>query len=492
LDDMRQLMTAYTDKDEDILITAPDAERAGLPDSSTVMEWIAAGAHAQLSPYIDAPAGKSLMTTPPKAGTVVGRDSIPALGVTTLTLSNGIKVVLKPTDFENDQTMFDGYSAGGTSLYSDSDFDVAANAAPLMGASGVDTLNAVQLSQLMNGKVVSVGTGVNERMQTVSGRAARTDLETALQLLYLRLTRPRMDTLVYHNMIARSRELLASRSASPEAVFGDTVNAVLGNYAYRSLPLTVERLQRVGLEKAYGIYKERFADLSGFTFVFVGNFTVDSLAPLLATYLGSLPALHRGEVARDLGEHLPVGQMVKKVNRGKENKATVRVVISGEYAYSAENNLSLRALSDILQIKVIQHLREDEGEVYSPQVRVSYDKYPRSRYVFTFSFGCAPANVDHLIEDVRQELAVLRDKGPQQEDVDKFKTAYLKQLEPLQRQNSYWLSYLSAAYQNGDDPLQITTVQQRLDRITAGSLQQAASQYLTGQNWISFELLPAE
>src|SRR6202042_2137200 len=101
------------------------------------------------------------------------------------------------------------------------------------------------------------------------------------------------------------------------------------------------------------------------------------------------------------GEHLPVGQLVKKVNRGKENKATVRLVVSGDYDYSAQNNLSLRALSDILQIKVIQHLREDEGEVYSPQVRVSYDKYPRNRYIFTFSFGCAPANVDHLIEDVR-------------------------------------------------------------------------------------------
>ncbi len=490
LEDIRRLMEEYTDKDEDIIVTAPDAERASLPDSATVMQWMAAVKGAALSAYVDASAGQVLMAVRPTPGTVVSRDAIPALGVTTLTLGNGIKVVMKPTDFENDQILFQGYSPGGTSLYADSDFDAAANAAALMAASGVDTLDAIQLKQLLTGKVVSVGTGLNERMQVVSGGAARTDLETALQLLYLKLTRPRMDTLVFHNLIARTRETLANRSASPEAVYSDTVNAVLGNYSYRAMPFTAERLQRIGLEKAYRIYRDRFADASGFTFIFVGNFTVDSLAPLLAAYLGSLPALHRNDQARDLGDHIPAGQWTKKVYRGKENKAAVRLVISGDYDYNAQNNLSLRALSDVLQIKVLQHLREDEGEVYSPQVQVSYSKYPGSRYAFNIGFGCAPANVDHLIEDVRHEIAVLRDKGPEQEDVDKFKATYQKQLELLYRQNNYWLSYLSGVYQNGDDPLLMKGVQQRLDKISAASLQQAARQYLSGSNWISFELLP--
>src|SRR6201999_3205483 len=180
------------------------------------------------------------------------------------------------------------------------------------------------------------------------------------------------------------------------------------------------------------------------------------------------------------------------VYRGKENKASVRLVISGDYDYSAQNNLSLRALSDILQIKVLQHLREDEGQVYSPQVQVSYGKYPKSRYVFTIAFGCAPVNVDHLIEDVRHEMTALRDKGPEQEDVDKFKATYLKQLEPLYRQNNYWLSYLAGVYENGEDPLLIKSVQQRLDKINVASLQQSARQYLSGSNWISFELLPEQ
>jgi len=492
LEDIQRLMGSYTDKDEDVMVMAPETDRAALPDSTTVMQWMAAVKAAPMSAYIDPSAGRVLMAAHPTPGTVVSRDSIPALGVTSLTLGNGIKVVMKPTDFENDRILFEGYSPGGTSLYADSDFDAAANAAALMSGFGVDTLDAVQLKQLLNGKVVSVGTSINEREQVVSGSASRADLETALQVLYLKITRPRMDTLVYHNIMSRSREMLASRGASPEAAFGDTVNAVLGNYSYRALPPSPARLQRIGLEKAYRIYKDRYADASGFTFVFVGSFTVDSLAPLLATYLGSLPALHRNDQARDLGDHIPVGQWTKKVYRGKENKATVRLVISGDYDYNARNNLSLRALGDVLQIKVLQHLREDEGEVYSPQVQVSYSKFPKSHYVFTIAFGCAPANVDHLIEDVRHEMTVLRDKGPEQEDVDKFKATWLKQLEPLYRQNNYWLSYLVGVSENGEDPLLIQRVQQRLDKISVVSLQQSAKQYLSGSNWISFELLPED
>lgn len=492
LADLQQLMASYTDRDEDILVMAPESERTALPDSATVLQWMAAVKAAAISPYVDPGTGKTLMNKRLAQGRIIARDSIPALGVTTLTLSNGIRVVMKPTDFDNDRISFQGFSPGGTSLYDDSDYDAAVNAASLISGFGVDTLDAVQLNQLLNGKMVSIGTSIAERAQVITGSATRADLETALQLLYLKITKPRMDSLAYHNIMSRSKEMLANRGASPEVAFSDTINSVLGNYSYRSMPASIARMQRIGMEKAYRIYKERFADASGFTFVFVGSFQVDSLAPLLAAYLGSLPALHRNDQPRDRDNHIPVGQFTKKVYRGRENKASVRLTISGGYDYNAQNNLSLRALSEILQIKVLQHLREDEGEVYSPQVQVQYFKYPKNRYVFTIAFGCAPANVDHLIEDVRHEMSVLRDKGPEQEDVDKFKTTWLKQLEPSYRQNSYWLSYLVNVYENNEDPLLMKRVQQRLDKITAASLQQSAKQYLSGSNWISFELLPAQ
>jgi zinc protease len=491
LADISQLLKEYfASKDEDILLTAPETEKQTLPDSAAVTQWLAQIGQAPVKAYVDESAGQSLLPVKPASGKVTSRTTVPELNLTVLTLSNGVKVVLKPTDFKNDEIIFQGYSPGGSSLYNDSDIDAAANASALIGQFGAGNMNPVQLSQLLNGKVLSVNVAINNRTQDIGGGAAPADLETALQLLYLKVTQPRVDTLLYTNIIGRTRAILPNRSADPNNVFSDTVNYVLGDHAYRASPLSLGHIEKIDLQKAYKIYKERFADNSGFTFVFVGNFKLDSITPLLEQYLGALPALHRNEKARDLGIHIPKGKIIKKVYKGAENKATVRIVFSGDYTFGSLANLSLKALSDILQIKVLEHLREDEGEVYSPQVNVTYNKYPQNRYAFMVAFGCAPANADHLIEDVKKEMAVLRDQGPQEEDVQKFKAAYLKELEPLYRQNGFWLSYLLNQYQNDEDILHIRDIQRNLDTITKASLQKAAREYLTGDNEIDFELLP--
>ncbi|WP_431217565.1 M16 family metallopeptidase [Puia sp. P3] len=473
----------------DVIVMGPDAEKGVLPDSFLVARWMK-GQVADLKPWLDEGAASSLLPVKPAPGKVVDRQTMSELGLTLLKLDNGVSVVLKPTDFKNDEIFFQGTSAGGTSLYGDSDYDAAADAAMLMGQFGAGSFDAVQLNDALNGKVARVNAIISARTQDIGGVTSPADLETALQLMYLRFTQPRKDTLVYNNIISRSRDAIAARGADPNNVFADTMGYVLGSYAYRASPPSLAHLQRVGLEKAYDIYRQRFADASGFSFVFVGSFAVDSIVPLLERYLGSLPSLHRKEEARDLGIHIPPGQLTKKVFMGTENKATVRLVISGGYDYSPLANLQLKALSDILQIKVLQHLREEEGEVYSPSVRVSYNKNPRSRYAFVVAFGCAPANADGLIAGVQKEMAALREQGPQEEDVQKFKAAYIRELEPLYRQNSFWFSYLLGQYQNGEDVRQVLDVQANLEKITAEGLRAAAQAWLKGDNFIRFELLP--
>jgi len=490
LADVAAVLREYlSSADRDVILLAPDAEKGVLPDSAAVGGWMKAPM-PDLKPWVDEVSSSSLLPVKPAPGKVAERQSVPELGLTLLTLSNGVKVVLKPTDFKNDEILFQGTAAGGTSLYNDSDYDAAADAAMLVGQFGAGNFNAVQLNNLLNGKVARINALISQRTQDIGGVTTPADLETALQLLYLRFTQPRKDTLVFSNIISRSRDAILGRNAEPNNVFADTMGYVLGEYAYRASPPSLEHLGRVTLDKVFAIYKQRFADASGFTFVFVGSFAVDSIVSLLEQYLGGLPSLHRNEVARDLGIHIPAGQLTKKVLMGTENKATVRLVISGDYPYSPLANLELKALSDILQIKVLQHLREEEGEVYSPGVRVSYNKNPRSRYAFVVSFGCAPANVDGLIAGVQKEMAALREKGPEEEDVQKFKAAYSKELEPLYRQNSFWFSYLLGQYQNGEDVRQVLDVPANLEKITAQGLRAAAQSWLTGDNFIRFELLP--
>jgi zinc protease len=493
LTDINNLMNEYlSSKDVDILVSAPEKDKTTLPDSATVQNWINTIGKEAIQPYKDEQVNQPLLATKPKPGKVVSKQEIPQIGVTKLTLSNGVKVILKPTDFKNDQVLYGAFSPGGTSLYDRADYDAASNAGGLMGRFGLGNFSPVQLSQVLTGKVVSSAANIIQRSAIIAASASPQDLETALQITYLQFTAPRKDTLIFKNIINNSIAGLANRYADPNNVFADTISYVMGDYNYRAAALTAERLNGITLQRTYDIYRERFADASGFTFTFVGNFDVDTITPLLEQYLGALPSLYKNEKARDLGIHIPAGRLTKKAYKGTENKAIVRLVVSGNYQYSAVNNLLLKALGDILQIKVLQHLREEESEVYSPSVQTLYNKYPQNRYAFTISFGCAPKNIDHLIDMVEKEMSVLRDKGAEADDVQKFKAAYEKNVDLALKDNGFWLSYLSGQFENNEDVLQVQDIAKNLAKINPNTLQEAAKKYLAGENMIRFELLPAD
>jgi zinc protease len=476
----------------DILVLAPEKDKSSLPGNEVITAWLQKAGNNQLEAYKEEKTSLALMTVKPTAGKVVARDSVPALNVTTFTLSNGVKVILKPTAFKNDEIRFHSFSAGGTSLYNDSLIDAAASADRIIGSFGIGDFTPIQLNKVLNGKVVSAGPFISNRSQGFNGSSAVADLETALQLVYLQFTRPRTDSLLYSNIINSSRAVIPNRYAQPANVFSDTVSYVMGNYSYRAAPPSITKLERITMGKALTVYKDRFSDASGMTFVFVGNFKVDSIRPLLEQYLGALPSLHKNETARDLGQHIPEGQLTKTVYAGTENKATVRLVISGDYTYNPVNNLLLNATGEVLQIKLLEHLREQAGEVYSPSVQTSYNKYPHNRFAVIISFGCAPENVDHLIGMVQKEMENLRQKGAEAADVEKYKASYSKNVELALQDNGFWLNYLSGQYENNENVLQVLDNNKTLEKVTPAAIKEAGGIFLNNKNFIRFVLLPAK
>ena len=491
LENLRSVTAEYLKAaDRDILITAADKEKTRLPDETAVLGWMKKVGEREMVAYKDATVDRPLMATKPASGKVVYREEIVSIGVTRLTLSNGLRVILKPTAFKNDQIAFKAFAPGGTSLYSDSDYDAAASAGQVIAGFGVGGFNPVELGNVLSGKAVKVAPFIDARSEGISGTAAPADIETALQLVNLYFTRPGKDEVLFDNLISKSRAVIPNRYADPGNVFNDTMTYVNGNYSYRSSPPTLEKLDRITLDKVYRIYRERFADASDFTFVFVGNFKPEQLTPLLEEYLGSLPSLHRGEQARDLGIHVPGGRLVRNVYKGKEDKALVRLLVTGDYRYSPVENQNLHALGQILQIRMLQQLREQESEVYSPAVQTIFNKYPQNRYGLVVAFGCAPANVDHLVGLVRQEMADLRLKGPDTADIEKYKAGIRKNTELALKDNGFWLNYLAGQYENGEDVLEALHWQDRLDSITVKSLKDAAERFLDGRNEIRYALLP--
>jgi zinc protease len=476
--------------DRDILITAPESEKVNLPNQSTVESWLAQVEVEPLQPYKDEMSKLPLLSHEPVAGKTVKEETDEVLHITTLSLSNGVKVVLKPTDFQNNQVLLSGFAPGGTSLYSDADFQSAKYAANIASISGLGNYNASELRKYLSGKQAGAGVGISEDYQTASGGCSTSDLETMLQLVYADFTEPRMDKVAFDGFINRNKAFLANMANDPNVVFGDTVNAVLNQGSIRRAAPTIATLERINPDRAFEIYKERFADASNFTFVFTGSFKVDEIKPLLEKYLGGLPSTHKAETYKDLGIRTPDGRIEKTVYKGTEPKATVNLVFSGSFDYSAIEKVQLDALKEVLQIRLIERLREDESGVYSPRVGESVSKYPQSRYSFVISFGCGPQNVEKLIASALDEINKLKISGPPQVNVDKFKAEDQRILETDLKSNTWWLDYLVTSLQNQDDLYELNTYDGELNKVTPASLKIMAEKYLSGKNYIRLVLLP--
>jgi zinc protease len=478
-----------SDQNRAVIVEAPEKFKDKLPAEKTLLAWISA-AGKDVKPYVDNVSNKPLLDKEPTPGKIVSTDKDDAISTTTLTLSNGVKVILKPTTFKNDEILINGYHFGGTSLASDEDFTSANMAANVIGSSGIAGFTEIQLEKMLSGKNVGISPFIRELSEGVTGSSSPKDLETALQLVYLYFTEPRKDPNIWQSTITQTKSLLANRSLDPTSVFQDTVAATLSNHNFRRMVVTPERLNTANLDKAFAFYKQRFADANGFTFVLVGSFDAGKIKPLLEKYLGGLPSSGGSETYKNLGIHPPAGAITKDVYKGIGDKASVQLVFNGGYDYNDANNLQLDALNEVLNIKLIERLREKEGGTYAPGVRVSHTKLPDGRYSITVYFGCAPANVDKLIAATMDEISKIKQNGPEAGDIQKYAAETTRQIEVDLKENSFWEGHLTSSSQNHENPDDALKWIPNLSQATVQSVKDAANKYLDEKNLIKLILLP--
>jgi len=475
----KEIRSLMADNNQDIIITAPESKKKDLPTEAVITNWISSLNAKAYSPYVDKTDSDALLSTMPTPGKIVTETKDAQLGTTTWKLSNGVTVVLKPTTFKNDEIAFSIFSPGGTSLYGDVDFESASNAAGIIASSGLGNHDASSLPKLLVGRQVAVQPFIGERFEGLSGGSAKADLKTALELVYGYFTAPRKDTAMFSSIVSRSGEMIANRYNSPQAVFQDTVAAVLGNYNIRRTGPSLQKLHSLSLDKVFDIYKERFADAGDFTFVFTGTFTPEAMKPLVEQYIASLPGGGAAEQAKDLGIRMPKGNLPKTVYAGSEDKATVVMLYHGDFKFSPEESLKLSALADVVGFRMIERLREQEGGAYAPSVRFQREHAPDDRYQIVISFGCAPANVDKLIAAAKEEIEKVKKDGVLADDLQKFKAEESRQLELNLQNNNYWLSYLSTKLQNGEDLHSLLKQDERIKAVTGKDIQEAAKKYLS-------------
>ncbi|AMR30758.1 peptidase M16 [Mucilaginibacter sp. PAMC 26640] len=478
-----------SDQNRVIIVEAPEKDKDKLPTEKTILSWIATGG-ANVTAYVDNATTRPLLEKVPERSKVVTETKDDAIGTTTYVLENGLTAILKPTTFKNDQILINGYSLGGTSLASDKDFTSANLAAPIISNSGIADFNQGMLDKLLAGKNVTVNPYISDVAQGISANTSPRDFETTMQMIYLYFTQPRKDEDIWKGNISQTKSILSTRGLDPGSVYQDTVSAALANNNFRSMVTTLPNLNAATLDKAYSFYKDRFADASGFTFTFVGNFDPEVIKPYIESYLGALPSTHKKETYKDLGIHPADGQLTKTVYKGIDDKSTVQLVFSGKYEYSEANNLQMDALEEVMNIKLTERLREQESGVYSPGVRISYAKIPSGRYSVNVYFSCASANVDKLIASTMDEISKLKLNGAQPADIQKFVAEEARSTQVQLKENVFWAGYLGSASQNGTNPDDVLSHVSHLDQITVQSTKETAAKYLNTSNLIKLILMP--
>jgi zinc protease len=479
-----------TDKNRVIMVNAPEKEGLSIPTEADLAAVIASIDAMDIAPYEDTVSEMPLMAEIPQAGEITETKTLDAYGITEWKLSNGARVVLKPTDFKEDEIVFQAMSYGGISLASDEDIIPARTATQVIGAGGLGDFSAIELGKKLAGKVASVRPLISDYEEGLMGNASPKDIETLFQLIHLNFTAPRADATMFDVVKNRLKAMLENQKANPMFVFIDTFRRIMTQNHPRAQSLTVEQLDHMDLEKSYAFYKDRFADASDFTFIFVGNLDLEALKPLVARYIASLPSLDRKETWRDVGIRPPTGVVKEKVEKGVEPQSQVAIVFTGPFVYTQENRNAIRALGLALETRLRNKIREDLGGTYDIMASPSYDRIPEPEYSFTFNFGTDPGRVEELTGVIFQEIDKLKKEGITADELRDTRQAMFREFETGIKKNGWLLVQLYHRYLEGEDLGSLFNYEKTLEDLTAGIIQEAAKTYLNRENYVQVTLLP--
>ena len=485
------LRQALSSTDRVVTANIPEKPSLAWITEDVLAETVARYTGTDVDPYVDDAVDAPLLDVDLTPVAIISEGSIPELGVTEITLDNGIRVVMKSTDFKADEVRFTAFSEGGTSLYSDEEFITAAYAALIVGSSGVGAFSQSALDKKLNGKRASVRVSISGLFEGMSGEASPKDLETLFQLIHLYATQPRADSAGFLSFLALNRPFFANRHNSPAVVFRDTLRTTLYMNHPRARPPKEADLDAIDMARALAIFKERFADMDDFTFIFVGAFDTDTLTALARTYLGTLPTTDREESWRDVNLSTPVGTVVKTVFKGQEPQSRVNITFNGPYQASRGTRHHLESLEMVLDILLFEELREALGGVYGASVSATRLTRPRERYRFSISFNCDPERADELTRAVFDKIEEIKRDGVPVDYVERVQAQQRQSRAISLERNGFWVSSLRSAYYRDslETSLDILRYSELVDALTVESLQQAARAWLT-ERYVQVTLVP--
>lgn len=446
----RMAQEIITNKNEVATLYAPDKAGVTLPSHDRIRQIVAQAQKSSYAPYAEKAIAEKLVAHLPTPGSIV-REKPYKYGYTEITLSNGMRVYAKKTDFETDEILMNVFSKGGKDMYANQDMPNLTYLISGATAGGIGDFTATGLEKRLAGNTADLMPFINDETEGMKGSATKKDLETLFQLAYLYFTAPRRDTAAFNNLMDQQKEFLANACVNPLIAYNDTLHAT----AYgtdRLESMSQDKLRRVSYDRVMQIYKERFGNAADFSLILTGNIDMDSLRPLLCQYMASLPSTGEREDVGRLGARLRDGKITKKFIKSQKTPSTITtIVIKGTMPYSDRNDLLMDAIGQLLRMAYTDKVREDKGGAYNVEVNGSLERHPRNEALLRIAFRTDPKKYDKIIPIIYQQLNLLAKQGPSQADLDKVKAYELKVYHQVLRMNNYWEYVVYNDLYNGVD-----------------------------------------
>ena len=435
-------------KDENIVINifGPDKEGMVYPTEAEILDILNKTKAEEITAYVDKVSDEPLMKEAPKAGKIVKTEEGP-FGSTALTLSNGVRVVLKSTDFKADEIRMRAFSPGGTSVFGTKEALQLKMLNSVAGLGGLGNFSNVDLEKVLAGKKATIGATISGLSEGLNGSCSPKDLETLLQLVYLSFTAPRMDDAAFESFKQRTKASLANQEADPMTALTDTLQMEM----YGNHPLVgrikAEMIDQIDYNRIMEMYKDRFKEAGDFTFLFVGNINLEEAKPLIETYLGGLPTINRKESYQDIKLDIQKGTRKNLFEKQMETpKATVISIITGDCEYNLKNNLLMTMLSQTMSMVYLETVREKEGASYGVSAYGQLSRGIKDEAFFQIYFDTDPAKREKMEQIVMTELQKVAQDGPRPEHLAKVKEFLLKKHIEDAKENGYWLGQLNNYY----------------------------------------------
>ncbi len=492
VDMVNQMAKGYFNPNPGISIMGPEKEGVHIPSEEQVLAMLKDVESMEIEAPAEEKIDNELVKKAPKAGTIKKTVTNAELGTTELILKNGIRVVIKPTDFKSDEINLFAYSDGGRSLIETPDLPSAALTTDVISFMGLGDFSYIALQKALSGKTVSLNASINGYDEEFSGSSSIKDFETLLQLLYLSFTAPRRDEEAYQTLLGMLANQLANKDKNHKAIFRDSVSVMAADHSDRVTLLNTELLNKVSLDKVMQIYQQRFANPADFTYIFVGNIHPEDneTCALISKWLGGLKAKGKKEHFQDRGVRAPKGEQKNYFSRDMQIKtATNRIqYTSYDIPYTLANALNMEAIGRVLDIRYLESVREREGGSYGVGTTGYMRRTPVNCAILLMQFDTDPIKQERLMQIIHEEVQTIIAQGPREDDLQKVKESMLKDFAEDLEKNGWWMDALEDYYRYGIDlPKDYA---EAVKAVTAESVQATLKKLVSAGNVFEVVMMP--